>query len=263
MITLALYPYMSIVLGHADFSTPIVRGSRATMGDITIVATCIFISVYLHELLYVSGDVQWVSVVHHVGAVVVAAVMVTRNVRWEVEANTTAYTVLIMTYGIVHPPPHTHTPPGVREGRSADEREQGIFDILAGLWPRPVLLSRTIWPQRHRVNMWFCYAAVVLTGLGTVGETIVALYMYGVNFQGWSTPIQVVTPVCHVVFMLAQIYSSRIMWVLARKHRGMLRRRDEEERVVVEAEEAVETVERGKQPGGAADACASGGLVGQ
>lgn len=99
MVTLALYPYMSIVLGLAEFSTPIVAGSKVAMGDVTIVATAIFISMYLHELLYLSSDVQWVSVVHHLGAVAVAAVMVTRNVRWEVEANTTAYTVLVMTYG--------------------------------------------------------------------------------------------------------------------------------------------------------------------
>jgi hypothetical protein len=100
MIALALYPYMAIVLGLADFSTSIVAGSELTMGDITTIATSIFIAVYLHELLFLSSDVQWVSVVHHLGAVIVASVMVTHNVRWELEPNTTAYTVLIMTYGI-------------------------------------------------------------------------------------------------------------------------------------------------------------------
>ena len=91
---------MTIVLGLADFSTSIVAGSELTMGDITTIATSIFIAVYLHELLFLSSDVQWVSVVHHLGAVIVACVMITLNVRWEFEPNTTAYTVLIMTYGI-------------------------------------------------------------------------------------------------------------------------------------------------------------------
>lgn len=99
MVVLALYPYLTIVTGHAQFNTPFVAGAKTTMGDVTIVATSIFISVYLHELLYVSSDVQWVSVLHHVGAVIVASVMVARNVRWEVEKSTQAYTVLIMTYG--------------------------------------------------------------------------------------------------------------------------------------------------------------------
>lgn len=100
MIALALYPYMTIVLGLADFSTSIAAGSQLTMGDITAIATSIFIAVYLHELLFLSSDVQWISVVHHLGAVIVACVMITLNVRWELEPNTTAYTVLIMTYGM-------------------------------------------------------------------------------------------------------------------------------------------------------------------
>jgi hypothetical protein len=101
MIALALYPYMRIILGLADFSTSIVAGSELTIGDITMIATSIFVAVYLHELLFLSSDVQWVSVVHHLGAIIVACVMITLNVRWEHEPNTTAYTVLIMTYGIV------------------------------------------------------------------------------------------------------------------------------------------------------------------
>lgn len=99
MIGLALYPYLLIVNGLADFSTPYIAGLKSTNGDVVLVATAIFIAMYLHELLFVSSKVSWVSVVHHLGAVNVAAIMVTRNVRWEVEANTSAYTVLIMTYG--------------------------------------------------------------------------------------------------------------------------------------------------------------------
>jgi hypothetical protein len=100
MIALGLYPYMAIVLGLADFSTSIVAGSGLTMGDIIAIATSIFIAVYLHELLFLSSDVPWISIIHHLGAVIVASVMVTINVRWKLEPNTTAYTVLIMTYGM-------------------------------------------------------------------------------------------------------------------------------------------------------------------
>lgn len=100
MIVLALYPYMAIVTGHAQFDTPFITGAKTTMGDVTIVATSIFIGMYLHELLYVSSDVHWISVLHHLGSVLIASVMVARNVRWEVETSTQAYTLLIMTYGM-------------------------------------------------------------------------------------------------------------------------------------------------------------------
>lgn len=73
------------------------------MGDITSISTTIFITMYLHELLYISSELQLLSVLHHLGAVMVAGGMVSSNVRWDVEPNTTAYTVLIMTYGSYHP----------------------------------------------------------------------------------------------------------------------------------------------------------------
>ncbi|KAF2997619.1 hypothetical protein E8E13_004106 [Curvularia kusanoi] len=196
VIALAMYPYMAIVLGKADFGTPIVAGSEHTMGDVITIASAIYISVYLHELLYLSSGVKLIVVLHHIGAVIVASVMITRNVRWEVESNTTAYTVLIMTYG--------------------------CFDVFAGVLPRPVMISRTVWQNEHRMNMWFCYTAMVLTVIGTVGETIVTMYLYGINFSAWSLPLQITTPICHVLFAAAQISSSKIMWALGRKHQEQL-----------------------------------------
>jgi hypothetical protein len=72
------------------------------------------------------------------------------------------------------------------------------------------------------MNMWFCYAALALTVLGTIGETIVAMFLYGINFSAWPLSIQIVTPICHVLFAVAQGFSSKIMWSLGRKHRGQL-----------------------------------------
>lgn len=105
MIALAVEPYLVIVTGIADFNDPYIRAwrpipaSTTTNGDVIVVATAIFIAMYLHEHLYLSSLVSWVSVMHHLGACLVASIMVTRNVRWEVESSTAAYTVLIMTYG--------------------------------------------------------------------------------------------------------------------------------------------------------------------
>ncbi|KAJ4329665.1 hypothetical protein N0V87_010674 [Didymella glomerata] len=210
MIALALIPYLLIVNGLAEFRDPFVRAtahtpaSTATNGDVIVVATAIFIAMYLHELLYLSSLVSLISVMHHLGACIVASVMVTRNVRWEVESSTAAYTVLIMTYG--------------------------IFDLLAGLWPRPCMVVRTIWPEKHRLNMRLCYAACALTLLGTVGETVVAMYLFGINHKAWSTTTQWVTPISHALFVWAQLSSSLIMWKLARKAERQLKRPSDEEK---------------------------------
>ena len=85
------------------------------------------------------------------------------------------------------------------------------------------MVVRTVWPKKHRMNMWFCYAALGLTLLGTIGETIVAMFLYKVNFSGWAFSVQVATPILHVVFMVAQSMSSKIMWTLGRKHQRQLK----------------------------------------
>lgn len=228
MIGLALYPYLLIVNGLAEFDDPFVRAtaytpaSTTTNGDVVIVATAIFLAMYLHELLFLSSLVSWVSGMHHLGACTVASVMVTRNVRWEVESSTAAYTVLIMTYGMVLVL-LTFTILLLIE-------IPGIFDLLAGLWPRPCMVVRTVWPEKHRLNMRLCYAACALTVLGTIGETLVAMFLFGINHRAWSVAIQCVTAISHALFAWAQLSSSLIMWKLARKAASQLEQVTDEEK---------------------------------
>lgn len=99
----------------------------------------------------------------------------------------------------------------------------GIFDIMAGLWPRPCMVIRTVWPEKHRLNMCLCYTAMALTLLGSVGETIVAMDLFGIDFSAWSTAVHWATPISHVLFMIAQGCSSWIMFSLGRKHQRQLK----------------------------------------
>jgi hypothetical protein len=99
IIALGSRPYSRVIIGSADFSAPASSGSIVTLGDLTVIAATVFIGMYLHELLYWSSEVHYVAVIHHVGAVIVAAVTLSLNVRWKVEQSTTAYMLLIMTYG--------------------------------------------------------------------------------------------------------------------------------------------------------------------
>jgi hypothetical protein len=92
------------------------------------------------------------------------------------------------------------------------------------------MVVRTIWPEKHRLNMRLCYAACALTLLGTVGETVVAMYLFGINHKAWSTAIQWVTPISHALFVWAQLSSSLIMWKLARKAERQLKRPSDEEK---------------------------------
>lgn len=78
--------------------------------------------------------------------------------------------------------------------------------------------------------MRLCYAACSLTVLGTIGETIVAMYLFGINHKAWSIAIQCVTPISHALFVGAQLTSSWIMWKLARKAERQLKQLGDEEK---------------------------------
>jgi hypothetical protein len=97
-----------------------------------------------------------------------------------------------------------------------------MFDLLAGLWPRPALIIRTVLPANHRLNMWTCFTAMSLTAIGSVGETIFALYLYGTHFYAWSLRVRYATPVLHIMFVCAQLNTSWIMWMLFKRHRRAL-----------------------------------------
>lgn len=133
-----------------------------------------------------------------------------------------------------------------------------MFDLLAGLWPRPALIIRTVLPANHRLNMWICFAAMSLTAMGSVGETVFALYLYGTHFYAWSLRVRYATPVLHVMFVCAQLNTSWIMWTLFKRHRKALHREKDGEMALGSEEGGGEGDRLSDEQGSVDDAGAEG-----
>jgi hypothetical protein len=55
----------------ATFATPLHTGDGFTMGDAMLLASQMFVAMYVHELLY-RAELSWVALLHHIGTVVMA-----------------------------------------------------------------------------------------------------------------------------------------------------------------------------------------------
>jgi hypothetical protein len=78
LLVWSVYPFMQVVVRNKDF-TELCYGNL-TMGDVLLVTMHAFCAMYVHELLY-RTSVSLVSMLHHVGTVVIGQTVITLTLR--------------------------------------------------------------------------------------------------------------------------------------------------------------------------------------
>lgn len=63
--------------------------------------------------------------------------------------------------------------------------------------------------------------AAIITVVGTTAETIMVMTIFGMTWSKWDTAFRVTTPILHVMFTLAQIHGSRILFALHWKQKRL------------------------------------------
>jgi hypothetical protein len=58
---------------------------------------------------------------------------------------------------------------------------------------------------------------------GTISETIVAMYLFGILWDQWSLGLKIATPVLHIAFSAGQLHGSRIFYSLWRKQEKLVK----------------------------------------
>ena len=86
ILIIALYPFGSVTFGTANFHTPYVHGSKATMGDILLVAAQMLTGMFIFELIY-RVKVSPVTVFHHIGSIMVAQAAIAISIKGEPESS--------------------------------------------------------------------------------------------------------------------------------------------------------------------------------
>jgi len=211
ILIVGVYPFMDVAFGMAHFHTPFAHGSRVTMGDILVVCAQMLIGMFIFELIY-RTKISPVSVVHHIGSILVGQAAIAISINEDRDASIEF--VLCTVWG--------------------------AFDIVSEFLPHLAIILYRIFPDS---NMFLCKlfrTACIATFIGTVSETIVAMYLFGQLWYRWSIAFKIVTPLLHILFSACQLHGSNIFRKMWMKQQQILRERAVLERKTLKSGEFIE-----------------------
>lgn len=99
LLLAAAYPLMAVSFGQATMHSSFDgRGGRVTMGDVLVVCSQLFISMYVFELLY-RPQISPIGALHHIGAIVIAQTAVAISLDFEHEVDATIEFIMCFLWG--------------------------------------------------------------------------------------------------------------------------------------------------------------------
>ena len=213
ILIIALYPFASVTFGSANFHTPYIQGSRVTMGDLLLIAAQMLSGMFIFELIY-RVKISPVSVAHHIGSIMVAQAAITISLQGAPESSIEfllctvwGKQVLLTRRRFVQTHPVTLT---------------GAFDIIAEFIPHVALILYRVYPTSHFFLAKLFQFTCITTFAGTISETILVMYMFGILWDRWPLAFKIVTPLLHVAFSSAQFHGSRIFYAIWKKQQQQL-----------------------------------------
>lgn len=99
LLLAAAYPFIAVAFGTATMhSSYDGKDGIVTMGDVLVVCSQIFISMYVFELFY-RPKISPVSALHHIGAILIAQSAVSISLDFEHEVDATIEFILCFVWG--------------------------------------------------------------------------------------------------------------------------------------------------------------------
>jgi len=98
----------------------------------------------------------------------------------------------------------------------------GAFDIMAEFIPHVALILYRVYPTSHLFLAKLFQFTCITTFLGTISETVLVMYMFGILWNRWPIAFKIITPLLHVAFSAAQLHGSRIFYLIWRKQEQQL-----------------------------------------
>lgn len=231
LLAAAAYPFVAVAFGSASMHSPYDgRGGSVTMGDVLVVCSQLFISMYVFELFY-RPKISPVSALHHIGAIVIAQSAVAISLDFEHEVDATIEFILCFVWGKQHLSRDGPSPslPRFRPGVSTKWEtildflllltstlfRSGAFDVIAEFWPHLAIILYRIYPDNHSFLCKVFRAAFITELAGTTIETAVVMWLFAGLWDRWTLSFKVTTPILHFVFSAAQLWGAiifRRMW---------------------------------------------------
>jgi hypothetical protein len=194
ILIVGIYPFMAVAFAKASFHTPVVHGSVITMGDILVVCAQMLIGMFIFELIY-RTTISPVSVVHHLGSILVGQAAITISIKEDRDASIEF--VLCTVWG--------------------------AFDIISEFLPHLAIILYRVFPNSHMFLCKLFRTACLTTLVGTIFETIVTMYLFGQLWHRWAIAFKIATPMLHIAFSAAQLHGTHIFYRMWRKQERILR----------------------------------------
>lgn len=99
----------------------------------------------------------------------------------------------------------------------------GAFDIIAEFLPHLALILYRVYPTSHSFLANIFKYACITTFIGTITETVLTMYIFGILWHRWPLSFKVLTPMLHILFSAAQFHGTMIFYKMWKKQEHKLK----------------------------------------
>jgi hypothetical protein len=189
-------PFCDVVFGKSTLHDPFSRHHpRPTMGDILLVLTQLFVALYVFEL-FTRKKVSPIASFHHVGAILIAQSAVVLSLDLTRQLNASMEYVLCLVWA--------------------------AFDVLSETWLNIAMIIYRLYPENHSLLAYVFGSLTIINICGTFAETVMVMTLFGQSWAEWELDFKIVTPILHCLFTVAQLHTSRIIYILWEKEKKRL-----------------------------------------
>ncbi|KAF3183523.1 hypothetical protein EYR41_005879 [Orbilia oligospora] len=181
ILSLGGYPFFAIVFGSSLLSTPITKNGTVKMGDLLVVSSQLLVGMYIFELIY-RVKISVVSSLHHLGTILVAQCSVAISVYGHKDARNEFILCCVW----------------------------GAFDVIVEFLPSLAIIRYRTALESHSHLYYLFKFTMIWTFIGTVLESVIAMYLFGILWDRWELSFKLATPILHVAFSAAQLHGSNI-----------------------------------------------------
>lgn len=186
------------------------------MGDILVICSQMLVAMFIFELIY-RVKISPVSVVHHLGSILVAQAAITISVQEQRDSSiefvlctvwgTYTFILFIDAVGLTF----------------IFLSLSGAFDMVCEFLPHVAMILYRVYPDSRQFLANLFRTACLTTFVGTVSETIVTMYLFGQLWSRWDLSFKIATPILHIAFSAAQFHGTRIFWAMWHKQERLIR----------------------------------------
>jgi hypothetical protein len=106
----------------------------------------------------------------------------------------------------------------------------GAFDTISEFIPHVAIILYRVYPTSHvllsNVFRTVCFTTIA----GTISETVLVMYFFGLLWNDFSLGLRISTPILHIAFTAAQLHGTRIFYTMWRKQERLIGGRDDLEK---------------------------------